>query len=441
MTSKPATGHIGRVVVGAALTGFISVLLLAAAPFIPAEESAVTGAVLLGFAVGWATLALLSVRFTDQPQRWAWAPALFLGLGGLLLVTLGSSVHEVLGWLWPPALLVLVGWMVVQARRHLRSSSRRWVLYPVFAFMALAAVGGGYETVSAATASSVAMPGRLVDVNGHRLHLSCTGSGSPTVVLQPGGGEMSSNMGWIAPRVAADTRVCVYDRPGRGWSDPVSNPQDATDIAHDLHTLLHRAGVPGPYVFAGHSFGGLYVLTYAALYPEDVAGLVVVDTTPPRDAPTTGSTADPDSYDLMGRVSTLASTTSQLGITRLESLGEARTLPPQSQKEARASLATGDNFRSFIDEFAQANASMGEAAALTDLGDKPLYVLTAGDGSDAELIATHERLAGLSTNSVHSIVKGASHEELIVDEHDSEATTQAILHVVAAVRDSTPLTE
>ena len=122
-------------------------LLLVAAPFIPAEESAVTGAVLCGFALGWAMLAVLSVRFTDQPQRWAAAPALFMGLGGLLLLAFGSSVHEVLDWVWPPALLALAIWMIVRVHRQLRSRSGRWLLYPVIAMLALASIGGGYETV------------------------------------------------------------------------------------------------------------------------------------------------------------------------------------------------------------------------------------------------------------------------------------------------------
>ena len=143
-------GHIGWVVAGSLATGLLAALLLAVAPFIRAEESAVTGAVLCGFALGWAMLAVLSVRFTDQPQRWAAAPALFMGVGGLLLVGFGSSVHEVLNWVWPPAVLALVVWMTVRARRQLRSRSRRWLLYPVIAMLALASVGGGYETVGAA---------------------------------------------------------------------------------------------------------------------------------------------------------------------------------------------------------------------------------------------------------------------------------------------------
>jgi hypothetical protein len=228
-------------------TGLVAAFLLAAAPFIPAEEGAVTGAVLCGFALGWAMLAVLSVRFTDQPQRWTAAPALSMGLGGLLLVGFGSPVHQVLDWVWPPAMPALAVWMLVRAHRQLPSPSRRWLLYPVIVLLALASLGGGYQTLGAAAdAKAYPMPGQLIDVGGHRLHLNCTGSGTPTVVLEPAAGGMSSNLGWIAPAVARDTRVCVYDRAGRGWSEPADTPQDGTQIATDLHTLLQRGHLPGP---------------------------------------------------------------------------------------------------------------------------------------------------------------------------------------------------
>ena len=255
-------------VAGALAGGLVAALLLAAAPFIRADEAEMTGAVLCGFAFGWALLAVCSVRFTDQPQRWAAAPALFMGLSGLLLMIFGDPVRDVLDWVWPAALLAMVIWMAFRVRRQLRSRAGRWLLYPVLAALALAAVGGSYATVGAAAdANAYPMPGQLIDVGGHRLHLNCTGSGSPTVVLEAGGGEMSSNLGWIAPAVARDTRVCVYDRAGRGWSEPATTAQDATQIATDLHTLLERGHLPAPYVLAGHSFGGLYVTTFAARSP------------------------------------------------------------------------------------------------------------------------------------------------------------------------------
>src|SRR3954452_12111776 len=285
-TSQPAPvpprgrGHIGWIVAGSLVTGLAAALLLAFAPFIPAEESAVTGAVLCGFALGWAMLAVLSVRFTDQPQRWAAVPALFMGLGGVLLIAFGSPVHRVLDWVWPPALLALAIWMFIRVRRELHSRSGRWLLYPVIAFLALASIGGAYATVGAAAdARAYPMSGQLIDVGGHRLHLNCTGSGSPTVVLQPGGGDMASSLGWIAPAIAQHTRVCVYDRAGRAWSEPADYPQDGNQVATDLHTLLQTAHVPGPYVLAGHSFGAQYVLAYAARYPDAVAGMVLIDAT------------------------------------------------------------------------------------------------------------------------------------------------------------------
>jgi pimeloyl-ACP methyl ester carboxylesterase len=441
--SSPSTpgprGHIGWVVAGSLVTGAVAALLLVAAPFVPAQEAAITGAVLCGFALGWALLSVLAARFTDQPQTWAAAPAVFMGLGGLLLLLFGASVDPVLSWVWPPVLLALVVWMVLQAHRHLRSRSRGWLVYPVSAMLAVAAVGGGYETVSAATDTRPAMPGQSIDVGGHSMHLHCTGTGSPTVVLQPGGGEMSSSMGWIAPRVAAETRVCVYDRPGRGGSEAVDTAQDASQIAADLHTLLRRGNVPAPYVLAGHSFGGLYVLTYAARYPDQVAGMVVIDTTAPDQTPSAAGSDSPNGYDPLERVATLISTTARLGLTRLYAPVEGGGLPPQSRAGVRASVTTGSNLRSFVDEFAQATSSMAEAGSFTDFGDKPLIVLTAGTGSDASLTASHELIAAMSTNSAHRVIDGASHNQLIADERGSLATSQAILDVVSAVRTTTPL--
>jgi hypothetical protein len=116
-------------------------------------------------------LAVLSVRFSDQPQRWAAAPALFMGLGGLLLAGVGSGAQGVLGWVWPPALMALVVWMIVRAHPQLRSRSRGWLLYPVIAMMAVAAVGGGYETARGALDEDLPMPGQLIDVGEHSLHL------------------------------------------------------------------------------------------------------------------------------------------------------------------------------------------------------------------------------------------------------------------------------
>ncbi len=443
-SDPPRAGHIGLIVAGSLATGLIAALLLVAAPFVSPEENKVTGAVLCGFAVGWAMLAILSMRYTDQPQRWAAAPALFMGFGGLLLIGFGSSSREALNWIWPPVLLALVIWMFVQAHRQLRSRSR-WLLYPVFALLLLAAVGGGYQTVREHTdANAYPMTGQLIDVGGHHLHLHCTGSGSPTVVLQPGGGDFSSVMAWIAPAVAAHTRVCVYDRAGRGWSELADSPQDATQIATDLHTLLQRGKVPGPYVLAGHSFGGLYVLTHADRYPDDVAGMVLIDSTNPaaKADPQKATGYDGGSYDAAtDRVAALGAAAARLGLVRLLASAGYGDLPPQARDEVRAKTATADYAAGWIDEFVQANASGAEAAMLTDFGDKPLVVLTAGAETDPTHDAAQNKLATLSTDSSHRVVKGASHPGLITDEHYAKATTQAILDVVSSVRNHQPLAQ
>ncbi|HJQ94964.1 MAG TPA: alpha/beta hydrolase [Acidimicrobiia bacterium] len=425
---------------GSLAIGLVVGLLLVAAPFIPAAESEVTGALLSGWALGWAMLALLSVRFSDQPQRWAAAPALFMGLGGLLLLGFGSSVRTVLNWVWPPVLLVLVVWMIIRSRQ-LDSRSRPWLLYPVFAALVLASLGGGYETVAeAAEANAYPMAGQLIDIGGHSLHLRCTGSGSPTVVLEPGGGGMSSDLGWIEPAVARDSHVCVYDRAGRGWSEPTDTPQDATQIATDLHTLLDRGRVPGPYVLAGHSFGGLYVLTFAALYPDDVVGMVLVDSAAPASAapPEVTSTGEED-YDILGRVSALISSSARLGLGRLIAQADYGSLPPQSRDEARSRTATVSQAQSTIDEYLQANSSSRAAASLTEFADKPLIVLTAGIGSNAAWMTAQDHLATLSSNTAHRVIEGAIHAALLHDEQGAAATTQAILDVVSSIRTDEPV--
>jgi pimeloyl-ACP methyl ester carboxylesterase len=437
-SDPPRRGHVGRIVAGSLATGVVAALLLVAAPFIQVHENDITGAVLLGFAIGWAMLAVLSVRFTDQPQRWAVVPAVFMGVCGLLLVVFGSEVADVLQWVWPPALLALAVWMAVQAHRNLRSRSRWLLIYPVITVMALASVSGGYETVREhLDVSAYPMAGQLIDVGGHRLHLQCTGSGSPTVVLQPGGGDMSSAMGWIAPAVAEHTRVCVYDSAGRGWSDPSDVTQDGAQMMTDLHTLLHRGHVPGPYVLAGHSFGGLYVRIFAAQYPDEVAGMVLIDSTGSHlPASTSAQSWGPD--DILARASVLASASARLGAGRLWGLGYG-SLPPQSADEVGAKLATSASLRSTIDEFLQASASEHEAASLTDFGDKPLVVLTAGTGSDAAWMAAQNQTVTLSTNSVHRVVDGATHSDLILKQAYAAVTAQAINDVVSSVRSSQPL--
>lgn len=430
------------VVLGSMVVGFLAVVALVAAPVVPATESALAGAVLCGFAVGWAALVAFSTWFTVQPQRWATMPAAVLGTSGITLLALGSLAHRVLDWVWPPAVLALALWMALRIRRDLSGRAARWLLYPVVGAMGLAAVGGAYQGVGAAVdSSSVAMPGRLVDVGGHRLHLSCAGTGSPTVVVEAGGGEQAANLGWITSAVQHDTTICTYDRAGRGWSEDAAAPQDAVAISTDLDTLLHRAGLPGPYVIAGHSFGGLYAMTFAARHPDEVAGMVLIDSTAPHYDGTGVVPPGSASYDVLGRVAALASSVSRLGIGRLYAVVAPSDLPPTERDQVRASTAKPGMLRTTIEEYGRANDSMQEAASLHDFGDKPLVVLSAGVGSDADWPQKQQRLAALSTDSVHRVVDGASHEALVGDPVHASTTSAAIVDVVNAVRTGKPLSK
>ena len=116
----------------------------------------------------------------------------------------------------------------------------------------------------------------------HRLHLDCRGESGPTVVLFNGLGEISDSWARVTAEVGSDTRVCAYDRAGQAWSDDVASPQDGIAAAADLHALLDAAGEQGPFVLVGHSIGGPYAMTYAAQYPEQVAGMVLLDSSSPR---------------------------------------------------------------------------------------------------------------------------------------------------------------
>ena len=432
-------GRIGLIVAASLAAGLIGAVALVAAPLIPARVNVLTGVVLSAFAFGWALLAVLSVRFTTQPQRWAAAPAVFFALAGVIsFLPPGSMVSDVFGWVWPPLLLGLVVWMIIRARRQLRSRTGRWLVYPLLAALAVAAVGGGYETVrKSIDTRAYPMPGRLVDVAGHRLHIYCIGSGSPTVVLEPGLGGASSDLGWVAPAVARDSTVCVYDRAGRGWSDAADGPQDAARIAADLHTLLERAYVPGPYVLAGHSFGGLYVQTFAAHYPDQVAGLVLLDSTAAKPGP--ALPARTESYSVLGRVSAVLPAVAHLGAGRLIAQASYGSLPPHFRGEARANASTAPYLHSWLEEFVAANTSAQQAASLTNLNGKPLIVLTADTGNATGWEQAQDRMATLSTNRSHRVAHDTSHETLLYDEADAAAASQAIHDVIAAVRTARPL--
>jgi pimeloyl-ACP methyl ester carboxylesterase len=130
-------------------------------------------------------------------------------------------------------------------------------------------------------------PGRLVEADGARLNLYCTGAGSPTIVLDAGHQDWAPAWAVIQPRIAAWARVCSFDRPGYGFSPPGPMPRTSERIASELHDALRALAVPGPYVLVGHAFGGYNMRAFAFRYLPEVAGLVLID-------PDAGDTAPPD---------------------------------------------------------------------------------------------------------------------------------------------------
>jgi len=219
-------------VAASVLTGSIAAVVAVVVVFAGAPEPVIDGTALLGFAVGWALLLALSARFTDRPQRWAAVPAAAMAMSGaaLLIFEPSNAVLDALGWVWPSALIALIVWMGIQVHRKLAGALARWFVSPVLVIMTVAAIGGGYHTVrqSLDRAAESAAPGQLFDVGDHRLYLSCTGSGEPTVIMEPGLGEDSAEWGWIAPAVADRTRVCVYDRPAAASANPARPPRTAS---------------------------------------------------------------------------------------------------------------------------------------------------------------------------------------------------------------------
>jgi pimeloyl-ACP methyl ester carboxylesterase len=418
-TRSPVLAILGSLVAGAALA-----VALVSTFASGGSEPLVTGSVLSAFGLGWGLMAYASSRFSAQPQTWTAVPAAVLGFIGLGLIVLqpGPAVMDLLSWVWPPALGVLAIWMVMQVRGHLRGRGRSLVV-PVIATLFVFAIGGSISTISAATASSTPRAtGRMIDIGGHRLYIECTGSGAPAVILQAGLGASSSSWAGIAPAVAATTTVCTYDRAGHGRSDE-AGPQDGIALANDLHTLLERAGVPGPYILVGHSSGGPYVRVFAARYPDEVAGMVLLDAQP-ADA-FTALPAYPGFYSAFRTVAVLSPSLARIGL-----------LAPLLGLSADESTAAA--VRGARDEFLALPTVLTQSSALTSIGDRPLIVMTAAAEPDPGWVAAQDSLPRLSIASIHRVLASATHNSLISGV-DTVSSTQAILDVLTSVRTGTAL--
>jgi pimeloyl-ACP methyl ester carboxylesterase len=309
--------------------------------------------------------------------------------------------------------------------------------------LALAVAGAIYQAVATERAErAYPPPGEMVGVGGHSLHINCAGQGGPTVVLDAGSGGFSAQWVRVQREVSGTTRVCAYDRAGMGWSEMGPEPRDAKQISGELHALLNGADIEGPYVLVGHSFGGLYMRTYAARYPDEVAGVVLVDSSSPKQAghqPVTRDSNEPQeqTFAVVPRLARLGvSLLARLGVVRL--LSELDPASPELPQQQRAQIdALTPSTRQAVTTALEFLAPT-QTRRLGSLGNKPLAVVSAGT-QEPGWLELQDDLATLSTNSTHRIVGGATHTSLLYDRSDSQATSAAIVEVVAAVRNGRPL--
>ena len=293
-------------------------------------------------------------------------------------------------------------------------------------------------------------PGQLVDIGGRMLHIHCTGSGSPAVILEAGASAFAIDWALVQPEIARTQRVCSYDRAGSGWSDSRKSVESAASIAADLHAALQAVGEKPPYIMVGASAGGIYVRFYDVSYPGEVKGMVLVD---PASEERLYTTID-------GKPVLIASVTAeQLRATippgpvsvprRRPQTGGPFDRLPRELYETRVKLDTRvvESIPLSVPHDAVLERAEGERAALAKLhqlsatqehplGDRPLIVLTRGIDSSSGQQEAHEALARMSSNSRHRVVAEAGHE---IHLFQPAAVVQAIRDVTDAVNGGTQL--
>ena len=314
-----------------------------------------------------------------------------------------------------------------------RTSRRRgrgcllWLGAGLAILLGLALVGYLYEPLAeAADAKAYPPPGQLVDVGGHRLHINCTGSGSPTVVIVSGLGDWSTSWaGSVQPEVAKTTRVCTYDRAGLGWSDASPFPSDAAQFAGELHTLLQNARVPGPYVMVGHSLGGLIVRIFAHEYASEVAGVVLIDSMNPRQVTQSLSHS-------LAQQSSFQAALARFGVGRLivKLPAIASGAPPNGEAYYPLYIRP-QSLQTTANEYQGLPASATEAAAVKTFGDLPLIVLTAKRNDNPGWPEWQAELLQLSSNSQQLFAENSGHT---IQFDEPEAAVAAILKMVELVR-------
>lgn len=319
-------------------------------------------------------------------------------------------------------------------KKNKMNTSLIWLGRVVVLIIGLAVVGAMYESVAeTADAKAYPPPGELVDVGGYRLHINCTGSGSPTVIVEAGHGDWSTTWGFVQDEVAKTTRVCTYDRAGMGWSEAGPLPRDAAQFAKELHALLQEANIPGPYVMVGHSLGGAAVRVFVHDYASEVNGVVLIDSMNPSQATqphiVAQAQADPQSQPF-----SMEAVLARFGIARLiVKLPAYASRVPANEEAYYPLYIRPQSLQTSTNELQGLPASLSQAAAVKTFGDLPLIVLTAKLNDLQGWPEWQSELLQLSSNSQHLFAENSSHT-IQVDEPD--AAVAAILKMVELVRQS-----
>jgi pimeloyl-ACP methyl ester carboxylesterase len=255
-------------------------------------------------------------------------------------------------------------------------------------------------------------PGQLVDVGGYRLHIYCTGSGSPTVILDFGLDGSYLDWFYVQPQIAQFARVCSYDRAGYGWSDSSSKPRLPSIMSEELHTLLAKAGEKSPYILVGHSFGALDLRMYAHKFPDEVAGVVLVDGSHPDELL-------PFYWQKKSWIR-MMQYTMPFGLPRWRKWCGGG--PPEAGFVRQAIGCRAKPFATHYRQWSDFPASAEEVRGLGGLGNLPLMVISRDPERTPEnpvdpLFNKREQhwkklqlsLTQLSTNSTQVIAKGSGH--------------------------------
>jgi pimeloyl-ACP methyl ester carboxylesterase len=325
-----------------------------------------------------------------------------------------------------------------EENRKLKRGGRRympWLGWIVGAIGALLLIGAVYESMAEASdAKKYPPPGQLVDVGGYRLHIKCTGTGSPTVVIDAGLGDWSTLWGFVQPEVAKVTRVCTYDRAGSGWSEAGPLPRDAAHFARELHTLLQNAHIPGPYVIVGHSLGGLTARVFAHEYASEVVGVVLIESMSPQQFSQQPTGAQSQLYYKPGPFSFIQPALARFGVVRMlvKPLGLIPHLPANAQEAYLSRLARPSNLQATTYDAQGMPAGGTEAAGVKSFGNLPLIVLTARQHTDTPgWQAWQTEMLQLSTNSQQLFAEKSGHN---IEIEEPEAAVAAIIQMVSEVR-------